>query len=292
MGWKIIEIETGQQLNLFLDNLVVLQEKNKIIIPLNDIDVLLINNYKAKITIQLINALAQHNILTIICDTKYLPTCNILPIIGNYNTLKILEQQLQWNHVYKAELWKEIIYLKILGQASLIKYLFQESEAYVNLLSLSNEIDAYDITNREGHASKIYWHCLYGKDWKRHNDDYANILLNYGYMVLRSYVTRSIIKKGLDPRISIFHKSFNNYFALASDLMEPFRFIVDHIVYELIKTNEVDFYNHKQSILETFNHKIIINNQAQYLTNAIDDFIDAIIRQNKLPQIKYDFKQL
>lgn len=94
MGWKIVEIEEGQQLNLFLENLVVLRNNDRIIIPINDIDVLLINNPKLKITIQLLNRLSDNNVLTIICDNHYLPQSLCIPIIGNYNSLKIFEKQL------------------------------------------------------------------------------------------------------------------------------------------------------------------------------------------------------
>lgn len=103
MGWKIIEVESGDSLNLFLNNLVIKNSNYKIIIPINDIDVLLINNYKLKITINLINELAENNVLTIICDNKYLPTTNILPIIGNFNTIKVLEKQINWTVIYKSD---------------------------------------------------------------------------------------------------------------------------------------------------------------------------------------------
>lgn len=289
MGWKIVEIETGEHLSLFLNNLVVLQDNNKIIIPINDIDVLLINNFKAKMTIQLINCLSEHNVLTIVCDNKCLPSTNIVPIIGNFNTLKILDQQIQWTHLYKAKTWREIIYQKILGQAKLVKKLINDDQTSQELINLSTQIKEYDITNREGHAAKIYWHCLFGKNWKRHEDDYINKLLNYGYTILRSYFTRSIIKKGLDPRIALFHKSFHNYFALASDLMEPFRFLIDVIVYEISLKNEFNFYEHKQLLIESFNKKIKIQQKFQFITNAIDIFIDQIVAQNPVPEIEYDF---
>ena len=70
-------------MSLFLNNLVILQEDNKITIPINDIDVLLINNYKINISVQLINALTESNILIIICNNNYLPQSFIVPIIGN-----------------------------------------------------------------------------------------------------------------------------------------------------------------------------------------------------------------
>lgn len=95
MGWKIVEIENGNYLKVFLDNLVVFSDLKKITIPLSDIDTLLINNNRITMTTQLINKLSDFNILTIICNSKYLPNALILPITGNYNSLKIQEKQSQ-----------------------------------------------------------------------------------------------------------------------------------------------------------------------------------------------------
>ena len=78
------------------------------------------------------------------------------------------------------------------------------------MIELSNDIKSFDITNREGHASKIYWHSLFSVEFNRRDDSFENLVLNYGYSILRSMITRSIIKKGLDPRISLFHKSLNH----------------------------------------------------------------------------------
>ncbi len=291
MGWKIIEIENAERMSLFLNNLVILQEDNKITIPINDIDVLLINNYKINISVQLINALTESNILIIICNNNYLPQSFIVPIIGNWNTLKILSTQLSWNHIYKSSLWKNIIKQKIYNQSCILKNVLNSDE-YLKLINLLNEIKEYDVSNREGHASKIYWHNLFGKNFKRHDDDYYNRLLNYGYTILRGYVTRSIIKKGLDPRISLFHKSFHNYFALASDLMEPFRVIIDYEVYKISLLGEVNFFEHKEILLKSFNKKILVDNKKQFINNAIDIFIDSIVNQKQLPKINLDYESL
>lgn len=292
MGWKTIEIENGQNLSLFLDNLVIMSDDNKITIPLNDIDVLLINNFKIKITIQLINALTENNIVTIICNNNYLPQSIIVPVIGNWNTLKVLDSQLNWNHIYKSKLWKSIIKQKILNQSEFLKKIVLNKDAADKLLELSNELKDYDITNREGHASKIYWHSLFGINFKRFNDDYWNSLLNYGYTILRGYMTRSIIKKGLDPRIAIFHKSYHNYFSLASDLMEPFRVLIDYEVYKIYENGEIDFYNHKTELIKCFNKKILVNGRKQFVNNAIDLFVDSVVQQNDLCEIKLDYESL
>ncbi|MGL5617809.1 MAG: type II CRISPR-associated endonuclease Cas1 [Metamycoplasmataceae bacterium] len=294
MGWKIIEIENGEKLSLFLENLVIYRGINKITILINDIDVLLINNYHINLSVQLINELANKNVLTIICNNNYLPSSIIVPIIGNYNTLKILNNQLLWNHVWKSNTWKSIVRQKINNQKSLIERIKIDCEniiAIEKLTTLLKELKDYDISNREGHASKIYWHALFGLDFKRFNDDYLNKLLNYGYTILRAYLTRSIIKKGLDPRISIFHKSFHNYFALSSDLMEPFRIIIDVEVWKIWDEGIIDFYQHKDILLEAFNKKIIINNKKQYINNAIDLFVDSFVNNTSIPEIKYDYEK-
>lgn len=292
MGWKIFEIENAHHLNLFLNNIVIKFDNNELKVPINDLDVLLINNYKLKITINLINELARNNILVIVCDDSYLPQSIIVPIIGNFNTLKVIEKQIKWSTEYKANIWMEIIKQKIQMQANFLKIL-NNIESYNLLNILISEMRLYDVSNREGHAAKIYWHNLFGINFKRHNDDYINTLLNYGYTILRGYFTRSIIKKGLDPRISIFHKSFHNYFALASDLMEPFRIFIDCIVYKLTMLKEKNFYFHKQEIIKSFNQKIMINKKYQYINNAIDIYVDAIVNQDlELPEIEFNYEWL
>lgn len=113
MGWKIVEIENADRLRLFLDNLVIYKEEDKIIIPINDIDTLIIDNVQINLSIQLINKLSENNVNVIICNEKHLPNTQLLPIIGNYNALKVLNKQLEWNHQYKSNLWKKLVAQKI-----------------------------------------------------------------------------------------------------------------------------------------------------------------------------------
>jgi CRISPR-associated protein Cas1 len=103
---------------------------------------------------------------------------------------------------------------------------------YEDLSKYSDEVKDHDITNREGHAAKVYFNDLFGKGFSRDDkENEINKKLNYGYAILRSYFCRSIIQVGLDPRIGLFHKSIFNYWSLASDLMEPFRPFVDYFVF-------------------------------------------------------------
>lgn len=287
MGWKIIDIESNVRAKLFLQNLIIFKDLKKIQIPLSDIDTIVFDNTRTIMTTKLINELTKNNILVIVCDDKHLPSSLIVPFSGNYNSLKILEKQLNWNIKFKQYKWREIISHKIFNQIALLKYFDIEYDQ--NFFDgLLTSIEPFDITNREGHAAKIYWHIQYGIDFNRDLDNDINSMLNYGYAILYSYFARSIIKKGLDPRISIFHKSFSNHFALASDLMEEFRPLIDWFVLKLFKAKErISFVEAKERILNLFNLKCLINDKNYFIPQAIDIYIDSFVNQNKTPKVDF-----
>jgi CRISPR-associated protein Cas1 len=62
----------------------------------------------------------------------------------------------------------------------------------------------------------------------------ANGLLNYGYTVLRSMCARAVVAAGLHPSIGVHHANRGNAFALADDLIEPFRPLVDALTLRLM----------------------------------------------------------
>ena len=95
MGFKTLEIIEGEFLKIYLNNLLIYRNDMKIIIPFNSIDTLIIDNYRSNISIQLLNKLSENNILTIICDKRHLPASQILPMSGNYNSLKIIQNQIK-----------------------------------------------------------------------------------------------------------------------------------------------------------------------------------------------------
>ena len=287
MGWKIIDIESNSQVKLFLNNLIIFKEFKKITIPLCDVDVVVFDNIKTTVTIKLINQLTKNNILTIICNEKHLPTSLIIPQIGNFNSLKILEKQINWNVKYKHLKWKEIITHKILNQVEILKHFkLKFNNDFFNEILL--EIKPFDISNREGHAAKVYWHTLYGKEFNRNEDNDINYMLNYGYSILYSYFSRSIIKKGLDPRISIFHKSFDNYFALSSDLMEEFRPLIDWYVYKVNQSKEkILIIDVKTNILKLFNKKCMVIDKKYFIPQAIDIYIDNLVNEREIPKVNF-----
>ena len=49
----------------------------------------------------------------------------------------------------------------------------------------------------------------------------------YGYTILRGVVVREVLASGLSPSLGLFHRGRANTFALADDMIEPFRPVVD-----------------------------------------------------------------
>lgn len=71
---------------------------------------------------------------------------------------------------------------------------------------------------------------LFGLDFTRTEDNVINSALNYGYSIILSAFTREVVMNGYITQLGIFHDNMFNQFNLASDLMEPFRVLVDRQV--------------------------------------------------------------
>ena len=64
------------------------------------------------------------------------------------------------------------------------------------LFEYMEEVEFGDITNREGHAAKVYFNTLFGKKFTRTDENPINAALNYGYSILLSAFNREIVANG------------------------------------------------------------------------------------------------
>jgi len=134
------------------------------------------------------------------------------------------------------------------------------------------EVAFNDETNREGHAAKVYFNCVFGMDFSRRTASFTNLALNYGYSILLSCFNREIVQNGYLTQLGIWHKNEFNFFNLSSDFMEPFRILVDRIVFEL---NEGD--NYKLELLKLLESKVKIDNKKQTVENAISIYCRSLL---------------
>ena len=84
-----------------------------------------------------------------------------------------------------------------------------------------------DVTNREAVVARKYFSLLFESESSRRDFSPVNAALNYGYAIILSAVNREIVTNGYLTQLGIHHHSQENNFNLGSDLMEPFRPIID-----------------------------------------------------------------
>ena len=105
---------------------------------------------------------------------------------------------------------------------------FTEAE---KLYDYAQNVIFFDQTNREGHAAKVYFNRLFGKNFSREYECDINSALDYGYAILLSVFNREVVINGYITQLGIRHINEYNQFNLSCDIMEPFRVIVDWYVY-------------------------------------------------------------
>ena len=136
------------------------------------------------------------------------------------------------------------------------------------------DVEFGDTTNREGHAAKVYFNALFGKDFTRTADNSINAALNYGYAIILSCFTREISANGYLTQLGLFHDNMFNQFNLASDFMEPFRTLIDRMVKERTPTSfEHEYKMYLLGILET---EVRINDRYETVNNAIKIYTHSI----------------
>ena len=271
MSWRIVVISKRAKLDYQLGYLVVRNE-NVTKIHLGEISTLLIESTAVSITTSLLAELTKKKIKVIFCDEKRNPSSELVGYYGSHDTSSKVRNQIQWSRNSKDAVWTEIVTEKIRKQKELLEYQGKEESKLLD--SYLQEIKWNDETNREGHAAKVYFNALFGLDFTRTTDCPVNSALNYGYSIILSAFTREITANGYITQLGLFHDNMFNQFNLASDLMEPFRVLVDKEVLEMkFEEFEVD---EKRRLVNILNHEVVIDGKVQYVNNAVKIYCKSV----------------
>ena len=228
----------------------------------------------------LIKLLVDENILVIFCDDKRLPTAYLMPYYGRHDSSLQLSRQITWCEETKAQVWTTIIAQKILNQAFYLGScgFLEKSQSIIDLY---HGLDLFDPSNREGHAARIYFNTLFGNDFSREQDSDVNAALDYGYTLILSMFAREIVLSGCMTQFGLKHANQFNQFNLASDIMEPFRPIIDRIVYE---NRNSSFVKIKRELFTIFSNTFHYNGKDMYLSNIISDYTKKVIQALNQPE--------
>lgn len=203
-------------------------------IPIEDIGLVVLDHPQITITQGLITRLLEHNAAIVHCDDRHLPTALLLPLEGHHTLAERQRVQLTSSEPLRKQLWQQVVVAKIKNQAALLQKL---NKPHASLLTYAKNVRSGDPDNYEARAAAYYWAHLFPSDldFRRGRDELPpNNLLNYGYAILRALVARAIVSAGLLPSQGLHHSNKYNAYALADDLMEPFRPFVDAIVQQIV----------------------------------------------------------
>ena len=197
-------------------------------VPIEDIGLVMLDHYQITLSHQLIQELMKNNVILISCDERHLPLAGMLPFSGNTLFSERVKAQIEASEPLKKQLWKQTIECKILNQ---LKVLEQLGKYATPMYEYLKNVKSGDTTNMEGIAAQHYWKHLIEGDFLRDRfGDGPNPFFNFGYGVLLSIIARALVDTGLLLVLGIFHHNKYNPYCLASDIMEPYRPIVDLLV--------------------------------------------------------------
>ena len=281
MSWRIVYITDVDKLSLNLNSVQIIYEEQKYFVNLNEIAMLVIEDYKSIITTRLLIELAKQGIPVLILSMNSMPVGEYFPISNNSRTSKRISEQIAWNEEIKNKIWSEIVKGKIENQINTLKKLNILEK--ISLLEENiKQIKNGDKTNMEGISARIYFKEMFGSEFIRFDETIENYCLNFSYHIIRTIISKEIVARGYIPSIGINHKSQYNVFNFADDLIEVFRPIVDYYVYLILEeVNKSEIFELNKSIkvklIDIINNKIEYRGKEFSIMNAIPQYINDVV---------------
>lgn len=271
MGFRTVIVNSRAKLEFRLNFMIVRGENEKRIF-IDEINTLIVQSTAVSLTAALLSELIRSGVKVIFCDEKFNPCSELVPYYGAHNTSKRYKIQMQWRDETKNEIWRLIIAQKITNQKNYLQKRGFSAEAEL-IGSYIPDILPGDATNREGHSAKVYFNCLMPCGVSRRDGGFLNGCLNYGYAVLLSCFNREIVASGYLTQFGIWHDNEFNQFNLSSDLMEPFRTIVDEVAFSLPEGDK----EFKRKMADILNFQISIDGKTTTLDLAVRTYVRSVL---------------
>lgn len=245
-------------------------------LPFEDLGVLVLCHQGITMSQAALNGAAEAGAVVVLCDAHYLPSAVFLPMADNTLHAKFVREQAAWARSAKNRIWRQVVAAKVGAQAGLLERLGKGNR---RLNQLAKTLPKAGSLYVEGHAADVYWRALFGPGFRRSRFGKGpNPLLNYGYAILRAAVARTICGAGLHPAFGVFHRNQYNAFALADDLVEPLRPLVDDVVCQITPGGEDVALERKNRVplLELLAKTVTVNQQPFPLMVALERYVHSV----------------
>ena len=274
---RIIEISLKAKLNVKNKQLVVKSETQVETIPLEDIAVILLVDSQIVVTNYLLASCSENNISVIVCNSRKLPVSIIMPFSCNSLNAKFITMQSELSMQLKNKIWKQVIKAKLASQTVVLE---KRDKNSAPVKAIRSRVKTGDSDNCEARAAAIYWKELFGKQFVRDfNKPGINACLNYGYAIIRAVVARAIVGTGLHPTLGIHHHNQYDSYCLANDLMEPFRPLVDDVVFDMNHNKAIDKIltkENRHTLLNILNKRLLVADEYYPMFTALERYVSSI----------------
>jgi len=219
------------------------KEKPPVKVAIEDIGIIILDAHRLTISQRLISKLLDNNVALITCNQKRMPQGLMLNLHGHTLQQEKFHAQIEAAKPLKKQLWQQTIKQKINNQARLLSLAtFVSSDELSKMDYWARSVRSGDPDNYEARAAAYYWSKLFEafvETFTRGRfEEPPNNLLNYTYAILRAITARSLVASGLLPTFGIHHHNKYNAYALADDIMEPYRPFADFLVYQVMDENQ------------------------------------------------------
>lgn len=286
---KSILIENKTSITAKNLQLIIKSEIRESTIPIEDVGFLVLDNQEVYLSLPAMNLLIENNTSVIICGKNHLPNGMFLNLNSHHIQQEVFKNQIEASIPLKKQLWQQTIVEKITNQGILLAKITEKKNSFEFLAS---KVLSGDTTNMEGVAAQQYWKSFFEMDFKRERfGDYPNNFLNYGYAILRAATARALSGSGLLNTLGIHHKSKYNAFALADDIMEPFRPLIDEKVFEIMQQYDEQELNTKikSELLQVLTRTVYFKEEKSPLMVALQKTASSLQQcfMGKRKKIKY-----
>jgi len=282
----IISIEREARLSINTGRLEIffVAEDKKHHISVMDIAVLILANPRIQLSISVSKELAAVGAIIIYAGDNFMPSAITLPIGVNADGARRPHLQAKYINSQEQKFWwMQIIRSKIMGQAGVLAGV--DADVSKRLADNANYVKPGDTDNVEAVCAKIFWDA-YFKHFKypvktrekQGAGDIINISLNYSYAIVRAVLARALAAAGLCLNFGVGHYRKDNPFNLAEDFIEPFRFIADRNVLQVLRAGDYQTFGIKlkRELLDgMLSSTVKIQNKEYRLFNAVDFAVNS-----------------
>ena len=278
MGWRSVVISNPARLKRDKFSLVV-EQHDVARVPFEDIAVIVLNHREISLTHPVLSACGEYGIALYSTGANHQPNGVYTPFLSHSRATRMMRRQLEIDRPTTKRAWAEIVRVKIANQAECLRLSGKADPA--RLFSYARRVRSGDAENLEAQASAAYFPALFGDGFTRNDENWINAALDYGYAVLRGAIARALVAHGLLPSIGLFHRSEQNAFNLADDLIEPFRPLVDlHVVLSAspVATDSNLLPADKASLVALLNADLRMPRGDMTVLSAVEQATEALVR--------------